>query len=618
MLPTYTLLFNYVYNNGIVPESWTTGIIKPVYKNKGSIEDPNNYRTLTILSCFGKLFTSVLNKKLSDYLENDKTIGEEQLGFRSGYSTIDGVFILNSLQTLLKSQKKNLFCAFIDLKKCFGSIWRDGLWHKLNKLKLGVKMTRVIKSMYNNIKSKISLTSLDENNTIVCNESQYFSCEKGLREGEILSPILFSLYVNDLNKYFEENHCQGVNISSKFYDELIIYAKLFLVMYADDTVLFATNRKDLQKSLNIYSNYCDKWKLDINIEKTKVLCFGRKRHCHFFINNKPINIVDDFKYLGVVFTKNGRLINAIKENIRSATKALHSLWVSFREKNIPLDCQLELAEKIIEPILLYGSEVWGYENFALIEQFRLKYLKNITKVRQSTPNYMVYGETGTFPLSVKIKIRMIKFWKRLVTGKTDKISFQIYRAMLNDQITNNKGNYTWLNAIKNIFTETGCYHIWLEQYLDDTKVNAISRILRDQAIQHLNASCSNSNKGRNYTKLKTSWGTLPNIYNIKHDNLISLIKFRTSNHRLPVEVGRYNDTPFHERRCPFCVNSLGDEYHYIMECNHFKRQRKLYIKEEYFIRPSMAKYLQMMSSKNVEILDKMGKFSAIIIKSFNR
>ena len=78
---------------------------------------------------------------------------------------------------------------------------------------------------------------------------------------------------------------------------------VFLVMYAADTVLFATNKKDLQKSLNIYSKYCSKWKLDINIEKTKVLCFGRKRHCQFFINNKQINIVDDFKYLGVVFTK---------------------------------------------------------------------------------------------------------------------------------------------------------------------------------------------------------------------------------------------------------------------------------------------------------------------------
>ena len=253
-----------------------------------------------------------------------------------------------------------------------------------------------------------------------------------------------------------------------------------------------------------------------------------------------------------------------------------------------------------------------------MEQFRLKYSKNIIKIRQSTPNYMVYGETGTLPLAVKIKIRMINFWKRIVTGKTEKISFQIYRAMLNDHIRNKNDNYKWLNAIKSIFTESGRYHIWLEQFLDDSKVNAIVRTIKDQAIQNLNASCSISNKGRNYTNLIKLWGTPPDIYNIKHNNLISLIRFRTSNHRLPVEVGRYNDTPFHERRCPFCENSLGDEYHYIMECNNFKRQRKLYIKHEFTMRPSMAKYLQIMCSKNFEILEKVGKFSEIIIKSFSR
>lgn len=152
------------------------------------------------------------------------------------------------------------------------------------------------------------------------------------------------------------------------------------------------------------------------------MCFGRKRKVRFFINKQQIDIVDDFKYLGITFSKNGRLITAIKENIKSATKVLHALRGSFRDKHIPIDCQLELIDSMIEPILLYGAEIWGYENITLLENFQLSCLKNVLKVRQNTPNYMVFGETGKIPISVKIKTRMIKYWKHLVTGKSDKIS----------------------------------------------------------------------------------------------------------------------------------------------------------------------------------------------------
>ena len=130
-------------------------------------------------------------------------------------------------------------------------------------------------------------------------------------------------------------------------------------MYADDSVIFSTNKRSLQNSLNEYANYCRMWKLVINVDKTKILCFGRKHHHTFTINNEPIENVDTFKYLGVIFSKNGRFEKAMIENINKARRGVYSLRKSFREKYIPIDCQLDLIEKTIEPILLYGCEVWG-------------------------------------------------------------------------------------------------------------------------------------------------------------------------------------------------------------------------------------------------------------------
>jgi len=128
----YLKLFNLIFEKGIIPEPWTKGIIQPIYKNKGNPASAENYRPITILSCMGKLFTAILNKRLQNFADNAELISEFQAGFRSKYSTVDNMFVLHCLIQLLKSQKKKIFCAFIDLKASFDTVWRNGLWSKLS------------------------------------------------------------------------------------------------------------------------------------------------------------------------------------------------------------------------------------------------------------------------------------------------------------------------------------------------------------------------------------------------------------------------------------------------------------------------------------------------------
>ena len=81
-MPIYTRLFNIVFNNGCVPEVWIKGFIVPIYKKNGDKENPDNYRGITILSCMGKLFTAILNKRINYFLETYGIIGEDQAAFR--------------------------------------------------------------------------------------------------------------------------------------------------------------------------------------------------------------------------------------------------------------------------------------------------------------------------------------------------------------------------------------------------------------------------------------------------------------------------------------------------------------------------------------------------------
>ena len=89
-------LFNVIFDNGIMPSSWLIGMIKPIYKNKGDQFDPNNYRPITMVSCLGKLFTAILNERLSEFSDSFSVISENQSGFRQGYSTSDNLFTLHS------------------------------------------------------------------------------------------------------------------------------------------------------------------------------------------------------------------------------------------------------------------------------------------------------------------------------------------------------------------------------------------------------------------------------------------------------------------------------------------------------------------------------------------
>lgn len=97
MLNIIVKFFNLVLITGIVPTDWCLGVIKPLYKNKGPVDDPENYRGITLLSCIGNLFTAVINYRLIAYIESERILGEEQAGFRKGFSTLDHIFVLHSL-----------------------------------------------------------------------------------------------------------------------------------------------------------------------------------------------------------------------------------------------------------------------------------------------------------------------------------------------------------------------------------------------------------------------------------------------------------------------------------------------------------------------------------------
>ena len=314
---------------------------------------------LTILSCLGKPFTSVLNDRLTLYLNENNILNENQAGFRKDYSCTDHIFTLHSLFEILRKRKKKLFAAFIDFSQAFDNVWRAGLWYKLLQNNVDGKFFKVIKNMYNNVKSCIKL---DES------FSPNFVAEMGVRQGENLSPILFSLFLNDLQSHMSSNGAVGVELNESLVTTL--WLKLLILLYADDTVILSDNQTDFQNSFqNIFNTYSKNWHLNVNINKTKVIVFGARRinHFNFKLGDKPIEITKKYHDLGVTFSNNGSFLHARKHIAEHANKAMHYLFTKINNSNLPLDLVLKLFDHIILPILTYGSEVFGFESLQTVE-----------------------------------------------------------------------------------------------------------------------------------------------------------------------------------------------------------------------------------------------------------
>ena len=152
--------------------------------------------------------------------------------------------------------------------------------------------------MYQNIRSRIVYNNA---------ASDFFDCNNGVRQLENLSPFLFSMYLNDLEQFLNDRNVNGLtSITEDFESELDIYLKLFVLLYADDTVIMSESKEDMQNQLNVFNDFCKKWKLKVNAEKSKVLVFNNGRlpaNLKFTYINRDLEIVPNYSYLGITFSK---------------------------------------------------------------------------------------------------------------------------------------------------------------------------------------------------------------------------------------------------------------------------------------------------------------------------
>ena len=536
-------IFNAILTKQYYPSEWKKGIIINLFKT-GDKTNTDNYRGLTVNSCLGKLFNCILNNRLTDFLDKNKIIHDSQIGFKKKARTSDHIFILNTIFRKYVKSNQKLFVCFVDFKKAYDCVWREAL--KLKLLRQGIRgnFWGVISNMMSENESHIKSDGL---------LSKGFPCETGVRQGDVLSPNLFNLFLNDLPGIFE-NSSDSPGLGS-----LMIHC----LLYADDLILFSLSEPGMQDKLNKLKEYCEKWSLNINTKKTQVMEMSNLKMDHtkgvITFGETKLIWTDCYKYLGIEVHNNGNMI-ATSENLCSrAWKAIFKMKSAFKDIDVNPKLQIKMFEILVRPILCYNSEIWGPFNYSSsqrsdipdltlfwnkiekipVEKFQLRFLKGLLGVHSKAYNAAVMGEVGRYPIFCYIIQNILRYISHL------------------DEVINDRPLLAAAVSEDKLLPKTKSWHKKVESLLQlfgfelkDTSMLGADLIKKIKT--HLQRSYEDfwhfklgdpmldSGKLNVYRKIKSHFRFEPylsNIHMFKYRRSITAL--RISSHNLEVEVGRY-------------------------------------------------------------------------------
>jgi hypothetical protein len=580
MLDTYTQLFNAVLGSGHYPRAWNTGYIVNIYK-AGGRDDPANYRGITINSCLGKVFSMVLNKRLQDFIDQNHLMVDSQIGFRKKARTSDHLFIIRTLvDKYVKGQRKPLYICFVDFEKAYDSVWRRGMFLKLLQYGIRGKFFNIIESLYEQSEACIKTESV---------RSELFQCNSGVKQGDVLSPLLFNMYINDLPDAL------GQDLDTPVLKTTSVNS----LLYADDLAIMSLSAQGLQLAIDKLEKYCQQWRMKVNMSKTKILQInttGRKCTARFNFGVTILENVQSYKYLGMIINSSGTL-NVAKQNMQDrASKAVYKLKTCIRDADVTPKLGIKLFDQLIKPICLYGSEIWGGDNLKSkkydkefgfehcfysqpIEKVEMSYYKFMLGVPRRTTNAAVRGELGRYPLGIDIILNTLNYVQHLTQNTDNPLLMEAFS--LSDEIAQSDKS-SWCTFIKDLAPLLQCTYRDLvsnSACIEKCKTLLRSRFQRFWQIQ-IGLEKQDTGKLSTYRRLKCHFVFENYLDQVSiRQHRVALTRLRVSAHQLNIERGRYSKpiTPREKRFCAFCVKQsnlvVEDELHFLLVCPEYADMR---------------------------------------------
>ena len=520
--------------------------------------DPLKYRGLALQCCMYTILSSILNARIVKFVEENELIVNEQNGFRSGRSCAHHVFTLINLIRNKCKTKENIYATFVDFRKAFDVVNLGLLYHRLESIGIDGMLLKLIKSVYTNTRNYIRIND---------DLTSSLSSSKGLRQGDNLSPTLFSLYINDLISRLKK-----MNVGVKFGSDFIN-----VLAYADDIVILAETEDDLQTLLNATQQWCNEWQVLINYHKTKVVHFRKKTSIEsayeFKLGTTVVSKVNQYRYLGV--TLNYHLDeNSIAEALSdSGSRALGSI-IGKTRNNYELGHAsfTRLFTSCVTPVLDYCSGAWSVgKNIPKLDNIEMRAIRFFCGLPKHTPLLGLIGDMGWIPSIVRRNIENVRLYNQIVKMNDNRLTKKLLRFDID-----NGGD--WSKNLEAISSAVGFQNEWKNLLPMNTKL-VLQKLINDYFVSWQEAAAKSS-KLSNMFKLKDSWGPSQHLLaNLKKEHRCLISRLKCGNLALEIEVGRYAKIDREHRICKLCSNGIEDELHFLFECNCLKEHcQKLYNK----------------------------------------
>ena len=370
-----------------VPQQWKDAKLVSIFKKKGDRAICGNSRGIALLSVAGKILAKIMLIRLNHHIV-DSTCPESQCGFRRERGTTDMIFVARQLQEKCREQRMNLCMAFVDLTKAFDTVNREMLWEVMRRSGCPNKFTNIVRAFHDQMSATVVIGG---------EETEPFDVGVGVKQGCVMAPVIFNIYLAAATHIFRELIPveQGIGITYRLDGSVFNLERLKArtkvstdsiaeLQYADDCALVAHTPEDLRMSL---SALCDIYKsmgLVINSDKTEILYqwYGSDppNPPEIRIGGAVLKTTTQFCYLGSILTSNCSMDAEINSRIGKACAAFARLRKNvIHTHNLRLATRVAVYRAICLSVLLYGLETMTLyrRHIKLLERFHIRCVKEM-------------------------------------------------------------------------------------------------------------------------------------------------------------------------------------------------------------------------------------------------
>jgi hypothetical protein len=405
-----------VWEREVCPEPWVLAIIHPL-KKPGDSTLLSNSRGISLMSCIAKLYESVVQVRLARALDESGRLHDEQCGFRAQRECSDHILVLTEALRIRKSKGLSTFAVFIDFAKAFDMVWRDAMLFKLSELGIRGKLLRVIKALYSRTDASVRVNG---------RYTDPFEVQLGVRQGGVISPILFLAFINDL---IGELKRQKIGAKVAGWTASAGFKNLSLpgLLWADDVVILAETPEMLRRAMSVVDAWCRDWLMKVNASKCNVMVFGSKPdRVHdtlvelankdpFTLGGMPVLPSKSYKYLGLVLSHDLSWKAAVDARIEVVRKAIFAQKSVLQNRNLSTALRYRFFEATVLPSALWGCEFWGGDKI-LCEKMESQLAHGLRMVSSAPPRasrIAIGWELGYAPIFLRAATRRLRILHKL-------------------------------------------------------------------------------------------------------------------------------------------------------------------------------------------------------------